>query len=192
MTVTIAAKNYNLINACEDENNWTGETPSDVIDFYKEGTQCIGFEITGAGNNDTYISVTEDLSGVTHLRAWFMCAALKELNTDANGGIQFYLGDGTNIGYWYVSGSDTYLGGWYNLVVDLSKAPFDQVNLTILGNLEANKVPCIIVGNKMDLPNAKENSDFLNQIFPELDIILISALDGTGVKELYSKIAEVV
>ncbi len=78
------------------------------------------------------------------------------------------------------------------IVVDLSKAPFDQVNLTILGNLEANKVPCIIVGNKMDLPGAKENSELLDQIFPDMSIILISALDGKGVKELYSKIAEVV
>ncbi|MCG3219378.1 MAG: 50S ribosome-binding GTPase [Candidatus Heimdallarchaeota archaeon] len=78
------------------------------------------------------------------------------------------------------------------IVVDLSKAPFDQVNLTILGNLEANKVPCIIVGNKMDLPGAKENSELLDQIFPDMSIILISALDGKGVKDLYSKIAEVV
>ena len=78
------------------------------------------------------------------------------------------------------------------IIVDLSKAPFDQVNLTILGNLEANNVPCIIVGNKMDLPGAKENSDLLDQIFPEMSIILISALDGKGVKDLYSKIAEVI
>ncbi|MHA1911464.1 MAG: GTPase [Candidatus Kariarchaeaceae archaeon] len=78
------------------------------------------------------------------------------------------------------------------IVVDLSKAPFDQVNLTILGNLEANNVPCIIVGNKMDLPGAKENSDLLDQIFPDMSIVLISALDGKGVRDLYAKIAEVV
>jgi hypothetical protein len=122
MAVTVSCKNYNQINLCENAGDWTGSTPNDVTDFFKEGTQCVGFEMNKSGNNDSYISVTEDLSGTTHLRLWFMCTTLKELNTDANGGIQVYLSDGTNTGYWYVSGSDTYLGGWYNLVVDLSKA----------------------------------------------------------------------
>jgi hypothetical protein len=44
----------------------------------------------------------------------------------------------------------------------------------------------------MDLPDAKENGELLDQIFPDMSIVLISALDGKGVKELYSKIAEVV
>jgi len=39
----------------------------------------------------------------------------------ANGGIQFWASDGTNIGYWYVGGRDTYPGGWQNFVVDLTK-----------------------------------------------------------------------
>lgn len=122
MAITIACKNYNAINLCENSGDWTGSTPGDVTDFYKEGSQCIGFEFWKAGDNDSYISVTEDLSGTTHLHLWFMCTTLKELNTDANGGIQFYLSDGANTGYWYVSGSDSYPGGWINLVIDLSKA----------------------------------------------------------------------
>ena len=122
MAITASIENYNAINACEDYNNWTGSTPGDVPDFYKEGTQCVGFEMWKSGDNDSYITVTEDLSGTTHLHLWIMLTTLGELNTDANGGIQVYLGDGTNTGYWYVSGSDSYPGGWFNLVVDLSAA----------------------------------------------------------------------
>jgi len=122
MALSVSLSGYNAINLCENENDWTGSTPSDVTDFFKEGLQCIGFEFIDSGANDSEISVTEDLSGTTHLRMWFMCSALKELDTDANGGIQVYLSDGANTGYWNVSGSTTYLGGWYNLVVDLSAA----------------------------------------------------------------------
>lgn len=122
MALSVSLNGYNEINLCENANDWTGSTPSDVADFFKEGSQCIGFEFIDSGSNDSEISVTENLSGITHLRMWFMCTALKELDTDANGGIQVYLGDGSNTGYWNVSGSTTYLGGWYNLVVDLSAA----------------------------------------------------------------------
>jgi hypothetical protein len=120
MAITSSLLNYNGINNCENSGDWTGSTPNDVTDFFKEGTQCVGFEMRALGDNDADIVVTEDLSGVTHLRLWIMLTMLKELNTDGNGGIQVYLSDGVNTGYWYVSGSDTYLGGWFNLCVDLS------------------------------------------------------------------------
>ena len=122
MTVTVTVKNYSLINACENEDDWIGGNPSDTTDFFKEGTQCVGFELWASGNLDVYITGTLDLSGTKHLRCWVMLTTLNELNTDANGGIQFYVSDGTNTGYYYVSGKDSYPGGWYNLVCDLSRA----------------------------------------------------------------------
>jgi len=122
MAVTVSCKNYNQINLCENASDWTGETPSDVSDFYKRGSQCVGFTVRGTGNNDFYISVTEDLSN-SHLRFWFMTVALKELQTESNGGIQVYLSDGSNTGYYYVGGSDTYPGGWYPIVLDCTRSP---------------------------------------------------------------------
>jgi hypothetical protein len=122
MAVTVAVKNYNLINDCEDYSQWTDGVPSDVTDFYKEGTQCVGFELWSSGNNDHYISVTEDLSGISHVHFWFMTTVLNELNVTGSGGIQLYLSDGTNTGYWYVGGSDVYAGGWKNFVIDVSAA----------------------------------------------------------------------
>jgi len=122
MTVTVSCKNYSQINLCENENDWTNGNPSDVTDFYKRGTQCIGFELWSSGNLDPYVSGSWDLSGNKHFRAWIMLTTLNELNTDANGGIQFWCYDGTNTGYWKISGKDSYPGGWYPIVVDLSRA----------------------------------------------------------------------
>ena len=121
MAVTISGESYVLINACEAKGDWTDGVPDDVQDFFKEGTQCVGTELWSAGDNDTYITGSWDLSGAKHLRFWFMTTVLKELNTDANGGIQVYVSDGANTGYYYVSGSTTYPGGWYNVVLDLSR-----------------------------------------------------------------------
>jgi len=121
MVVAVTGKNYSLINACEDSAQWTGGNAADVTAFFKRGTQCIGFELWASGNLDIYITGSWDLSGTKHLRCWMMTTVLNELNTDANGGVQFYISDGTSTGYYYVSGKTTYPGGWYNLVIDLSR-----------------------------------------------------------------------
>lgn len=117
MVVTVVPKNYAPINACEVADDWTGETPADVTDFFKEGSQCVGFTVRGAGDNDIYITGTWDLSGSKHLRWWMMTVALTQLNY-----VQLYVGDGTNTGYYNVISGSDYPGGWYNAVVDLSRA----------------------------------------------------------------------
>jgi hypothetical protein len=123
MAVTASCKNYSLINDCSDYTTWNGETPANVTDFYKEGTACVGFTVRGAGNNDIYLDAGSwNLSG-KHLRFWFMTTALKELDPESNGGIQIYLGDGTNTGYYIVGGSDSYPGGWYPIVLDCDRSP---------------------------------------------------------------------
>ena len=42
------------------------------------------------------------------------------------------------------------------LVMDATLDPFNQVNVTILGNLEARRLPVVIAANKIDLPEAQE------------------------------------
>ena len=123
MAVTVGVTgNVLTINTCEDASQWLGETPVDVTDFYKEGSQCVGFTVRGVGNNDVTISGNWNLSG-KHLRFWLMTVALKELDTEANGGVQVILGDGSNTGYYTVLGGDTYPGGWYNIVLDCDRTP---------------------------------------------------------------------
>ncbi len=71
------------------------------------------------------------------------------------------------------------------IVVDSAETPFDQVNWTVLGNLEARKIPLIIAANKSDLPNA--NPELVKEAF-QSEVVKISAKDGTGMNELYGSI----
>ena len=75
------------------------------------------------------------------------------------------------------------------VVMDSTKVPFDQVNLTLLGALEMQKKPFIIVANKTDLPEA--SPDMIKETFPQHVVVPISALTGEGIDALYEAIAKV-
>jgi len=74
------------------------------------------------------------------------------------------------------------------VIVDATRTPFDQVNFTILGNLEHQKKPFIIVPNKIDLPEADVR--LVRDAFSEYPIVPVSAIQGDGIESLYDKIAE--
>lgn len=69
------------------------------------------------------------------------------------------------------------------LVMDTVEDPFTQVNITILGNLEARKLPVLIVANKIDLPEASPG--LVRDAFPQHPVVPISALTGYNVDMLY-------
>lgn len=75
-------------------------------------------------------------------------------------------------------------------VMDATKNPLSQVNLTILGNLEARGIPVIIVANKIDLKDA--NLKRIKSAFPQYTVVGISAKEGENIEELYEKIFETV
>jgi small GTP-binding protein len=74
------------------------------------------------------------------------------------------------------------------VIVDATRTPFDQVNFTILGNLEHQSKPFIIVPNKIDLPEA--DIRLVRDAFSEYPIVPVSAIQGDGIETLYDKIAE--
>lgn len=69
------------------------------------------------------------------------------------------------------------------LVMDSTQDPFTQVNVTILGNLEARKLPVIIAANKIDSADASPAT--LKTAFPQHPVVPISALTGYNVDKLY-------
>lgn len=71
------------------------------------------------------------------------------------------------------------------VVVDSAREPFDQVNWTVIGNLEARNIPLIVAANKTDLPES--DPDLVRDVF-QSDIIPISAKEGTGMDELYGSL----
>lgn len=73
------------------------------------------------------------------------------------------------------------------VVVDAARQPFNQVNWTIMGNLEARKVPIIVCANKMDLPEADQG--LVEDVF-DRKVIGMSALNGIGLENLYQAISK--
>ncbi len=73
-------------------------------------------------------------------------------------------------------------------VMDSADDPFTQVNVTIIGNLEARDIPIIIVANKTDLPEA--NPVLITTAFPQHKVVPISALNGENLDILYEAIVK--
>ncbi|MCS7121272.1 MAG: Era-like GTP-binding protein [Archaeoglobaceae archaeon] len=74
------------------------------------------------------------------------------------------------------------------LVMDATEDPYTQVNVTIVGNIEARKLPLLIVANKIDLPNASPAR--IRAAFPQHQVVPVSALKGINIDSLYRAIAE--
>src|SRR3989344_143220 len=72
------------------------------------------------------------------------------------------------------------------IVLDGTQNPYNQVNITIIGNLVARKIPVLIVANKIDL--RKTNLKKIEAAFPEYDVVGISARYGKNLEEFYESI----
>ena len=72
------------------------------------------------------------------------------------------------------------------IVLDATENPYNQVNITIIGNLVARKIPVLIVANKIDLKKADLKK--IEAAFPEYDVIGISARYGKNLEEFYESI----
>lgn len=69
------------------------------------------------------------------------------------------------------------------IVLDASENPYSQVNITIIGNLVARKIPVLIVANKIDLKKAEVEK--ISSAFPEYEVVGISAKEGINIEEFY-------
>jgi len=69
------------------------------------------------------------------------------------------------------------------LLMDSTKNPFTQVNVTIIGNLEARNLPVLIAANKIDLDGSTPAT--IKSAFPQHDVVPISALTGYNIEMLY-------
>ncbi len=72
------------------------------------------------------------------------------------------------------------------VVVDATKDPYSQVNITIIGNLVSRKIPVLVVANKIDLKKA--NIKKIEAAFPEYDVVGISAKYAKNMDEFYESV----
>jgi GTP-binding protein Era len=75
------------------------------------------------------------------------------------------------------------------VVLDATADPYSQVNITIIGNLEARKIPVLVVGNKVDLKKAKLKK--VEAAFPQYDVVGISAKYGNNIDRFYEALFSV-
>ncbi len=76
------------------------------------------------------------------------------------------------------------------VVLDSTKDPYSQVNITIIGNLEARKIPVLVVANKIDMK--KSNLKKVQAAFPQYKVIGISAKYGKNMEDFYSSLFDLV
>lgn len=74
------------------------------------------------------------------------------------------------------------------LVMDATEDPYTQVNVTVIGNMEARKLPLLIAANKIDLPTSSPAR--IHTAFPQHPLVPISALEGQNIDMLYKEIAD--
>jgi len=76
------------------------------------------------------------------------------------------------------------------VVLDSTQNPYNQVNITIIGNLAAREIPVLIVANKIDLK--KSDVKKIESAFPQYPVVGISAEKGHNTKEFYNRLFKIV
>ena len=75
------------------------------------------------------------------------------------------------------------------VVLDSTVDPYSQVNITIIGNLQARKIPVLLVANKVDLKKSKIKK--IEAAFPQYQVVGISAKYGKKIEKFYEALFEV-
>jgi len=73
-------------------------------------------------------------------------------------------------------------------VLDSTLDPFTQVNTMLTGIIESRDLPIIIIANKTDLEDASPGR--IDQAFPQHETVPLSGLEGDGIEEFYTNVAE--
>ncbi|MBI2671258.1 50S ribosome-binding GTPase [Candidatus Woesearchaeota archaeon] len=76
------------------------------------------------------------------------------------------------------------------VVLDSTINPYSQVNITIIGNLAARKIPVLIAANKIDLK--KSDLKKVEAAFPQYKSVGISAEYGHNMDDFYKMLFKVV
>jgi small GTP-binding protein len=73
-------------------------------------------------------------------------------------------------------------------VLDSTTDPFTQVNTMLIGIIESQDLPVLILSNKIDLEES--STQRIRNAFPQHETVGLSALEGENMDEVYDKVAE--
>jgi len=76
------------------------------------------------------------------------------------------------------------------IVLDSTKSPYSQVNITIVGNLAARDIPVLIAANKTDLKRSSIKK--VESAFPQYPVVGISAEKGENMENFYKELFRII
>lgn len=76
------------------------------------------------------------------------------------------------------------------IVLDSTLDPYNQVNITIIGNLAARNIPVLIVANKMDLK--RSDTKKIEAAFPQYKVLGVSSEYGDNIESFYNALFKLV
>lgn len=116
---TLTLLNSTSINTAESVTNWTTFDTLDP-DIVKEGSNSITgtFRADLATGHYDHGSAPVTAAGKT-FRMWINTTNVAYMDTEANGGYELKINDGTTTEYKTMFSSDDYYGGWFNVVFDM-------------------------------------------------------------------------
>lgn len=140
-TATLGLIGFTEIDDADTNASWT-ETVTADPDIKKEGTNSMSGILRADGEHAYYNDGTSRSSSGEHLRMWVNTVNTPYMQPESSGGYQATLYDGTNTDYYTIFGSDTYPGGWFNVVVDCALfttvTPANVVQWGVYANHAAN------------------------------------------------------
>ena len=76
------------------------------------------------------------------------------------------------------------------VVLDATKDPYSEVNITIIGKLQARDIPVLLVANKIDLK--RSNIEVIESAFPQYSVVGVSAKYGKQIEDFYESVFKLV
>ena len=117
-SATLGLINHTEIDDADATTSWAGALDTLDPDIKKEGTNSMTGVFRANGDNGYYDDGTARSSSGEHLRMWVNTINAPYMQPESSNGYQVFVNDGTNTDYYVIFGSDTYPGGWFNVVVD--------------------------------------------------------------------------
>ena len=116
-TATLGLIGHTEIDDADSATDWNTLDTLDP-DIKKEGTNSMTGVVRSNGTTFGVTKATAVSCSGEHLRFWVNTINIPYMQPESSNGYEVYVSDGTNTDYVVAFGSDTYNGGWFNLVID--------------------------------------------------------------------------
>ena len=120
-TPSFTLQNYNLLSDAESTTGWFGASVGLDNEVFIQGNNSIGGEFRADLQTQGYANASAPSGSGKTFRGWWNFTFVSFLDTEANGGMEFYMDDGGGAEFRTVAGSDTYAGGWFYVVASVDK-----------------------------------------------------------------------